>query len=53
MLALSLLTAAALWAHAQAPAGPMRWLDAMTRSWMDTPADRADNCRGDDEAWTH
>ena len=49
---LSLITALALWAHGQAPAGPLRWLDAMTRTWVDTSADITDRCQGDDEAWT-
>jgi len=53
MLVLSVLTLAALWAHAKAPAGPMRWFDAMARSWTATPADMPEGCRNDDEAWTH
>lgn len=49
---LAALTAAALWAHAQAPAAPLRWLDLMSRTWVDAPDDGPAGCRGDDEGWT-
>lgn len=52
LLGLTLLTAAALWAHAQAPAAPLRWLDLMSRTWTDVPDPGPGGCRGDDEAWT-
>ncbi len=53
LLALTLLTAAALWAHAlaQMPARPGRWLDATASNGLDTAADTPNGCRGDDDAW--